>query len=456
MGCGIASLTPFIRPSWWQVVVFSCALIQLLNWSQVCGEELISPLPESRPADISTPVALDTWISNAPPAPTTPPLAASGKADKNTVDGKTHEDGWWNGDLHIVPYGIGWLNVAYDSQRTSPGPFTLFANSRDIEPHDAFHVNIRATRLGLNFTGPDIELWKVTGRVEIDFFGAALTENRAGVLLRQAYAEMRYEGWRILGGQTNDVISPLNPNMLNYGVAYSAGNIGFRVPQLRLDHQWQPAEQIRLTSQGSLNRTLITDFADTTAQEGHDAGWPTVMARWAIAWLPADDPQRVWEIGVSGHVGQEAVDFETFPVQQDRIFNSWSLNADIRLPFTLQFGVQGEFFIGQTLSTFLGGINQGIDPISRNSIQAVGGWADVWWRFHESWHWHAGYGIDDPRDEQLSANRRARNQLFFTNVVWDISPHLSMGVEISRWDTSFMNQSPGQTWRGEMAMRYTF
>lgn len=385
-------------------------------------------------------------------------LASWTQTDRETYAYAVREDGFWHGDIHVVPYGIGWLNMAYDTQRTSPGPFTLFANSAQVEDEDAFHLNVRATRLGLDFTGPDVGPWQMTGKVEIDFFGAALTENRAGLLLRQAYGEWHDGPWRLVGGQTNDVISPLVPSTVNYATVLAAGNIGFRSPQLRVDYQTESVRGWRFTSQTSINRTIVTDFADTSVllQEGHDAGWPTIMARTALAWLPTDDPAQAWEFGVSGHVGQIAVDFELPPIEQDRKFRSWSLNADLRLPFTPWFGVQGEFFTGETLSTYLGGINQGVDALLRTSIGSTGGWGELWWKFRDDLQLHVGYGTDDPWNDRLSFGRRTRNQVIYGNVLWDVSPHLNTGVELSHWDTGFVGLAPGHAWRVEMAVKYRF
>ena len=49
----------------------------------------------------------------------------------------------------------------------------------------------------------------------IDFQNSVLTtENKATVLLRHAYAEVKDDDFRFLVGQTWDVISPLTPGML--------------------------------------------------------------------------------------------------------------------------------------------------------------------------------------------------------------------------------------------------
>ena len=54
---------------------------------------------------------------------------------------------WTKGDFKIVPYGILWGNTAYETERTSPGVYTLFVPSADTEGEvfrfdfDSIHVS---------------------------------------------------------------------------------------------------------------------------------------------------------------------------------------------------------------------------------------------------------------------------------------------------------------------------
>ena len=58
-------------------------------------------------------------------------------------------------------------------------------------------------------------------------------ENKPTIMLRHAYVEVKDDDFRFLAGQTWDVISPLNPNMLMYSVGWDGGNIGYRRAQFR-------------------------------------------------------------------------------------------------------------------------------------------------------------------------------------------------------------------------------
>ena len=74
---------------------------------------------------------------------------------------------------------------------------------------------------------------KVGGKVEIDFQRQIDVENKASLLLRHAYVEVKDDEFRLLAGQTWDVISPLCPGVLFYSVGWDGGNIGYRRPQFR-------------------------------------------------------------------------------------------------------------------------------------------------------------------------------------------------------------------------------
>ena len=358
-----------------------------------------------------------------------------------------------------MPCGIGWLNVAFESSRTATGAFTLFVQSETLQGEPSFIINARATRLGFDVTGPVILGANTTGKIEFDFTGLAETENRSGVLLRQAYGEFKIDGFRFLAGQTWDVISPLIPNTVNYAVGWAGGNIGYRRAQIRGERFCELPAGHKLTVQASLDRSIVSDFAGAPDIQGEDAGWPTVMGRVALSAPQRAAGQWFAEAGLSGHIGQEGVDFKTTPLTDDSRFLSWSFNADLRFGIDKVWGVQGEFFLGDVLGTFLGGINQGIDPVTRQGIHSIGGWGEFWFYVTPQVHVHTGCGIDDPDNNDLGFapdGRRSQNQFFFANTWLDITPKFDVGGELSWWKTQFIGLEKGEAVRAEVAFRYNF
>ena len=56
-------------------------------------------------------------------------------------------------------------------------------------------------------------------------------------------------------------------------------------------------------------------------------------------------------------------------------------------------------------------------------------------------HSHFGYGVDNPRDADLSAisGGRTRNEVIFANIMWDVTKNFQVAFEYSHWDTDYIN-----------------
>ena len=127
------------------------------------------------------------------------------------------------------------------------------------------------------------------------------------------------------------------------------------------------------------------------------------------------------------------------------------------MPITERFGVQGEFFTGENLGAYLGGILQGVDLTTTQTICSTGGWIDFWYDWNCRWHSHAGYTIDDPFDEDLSAaSARIYNQAYYANLTYDVTKKFMLGFEVSSWKTLYKAQRPGESVRCEFVAKYGF
>jgi hypothetical protein len=315
-----------------------------------------------------------------------------------------------------------------------------------------FFLDTRRTRLGLDVIGPRIAACgnaQSSGKVEIDFHGEFVAENRPGVLLRHAYGEIKNEEFRLLAGQTWDVVSPLYPSMLSYSVLYAQGNIGYRRAQVRLERYVSLPTDQQLTLQMSINQNVINDFTDDPGVEPESVGWPLIEGRVAYS-----DDTRDWiagpvSLGFSGHIGEQGFDFVTvgpplnLPPQDDARIRTWSLNVDLRVPITNQSGFQGEYFMGENLSTFLGGIAQGVCPCLRRPIRSHGGWVELWHDWSPDYQSHLGFGVDDPNGNDMLFGR-TYNQVLFANIVHDVTEFLIIGFELSLNKTTFKETRPGE------------
>jgi hypothetical protein len=399
---------------------------------------------------------------------TAEPAGAEPAAEFYTLDelrAEMKKLAWTKGEYKIVPYGALWGSALYATERTSPGPYNLFVLSPTTEGEPDFEIDTRRTRLGLDVTGPTVPLFggaQSGAKVEVDFFGfqppfavlpVAGIENRTGVLLRHAYAEVKNDDWHLLAGQTWDLISPLNPGTASYCVGWDGGNIGYRRMQIRLDRYLHVSDACMVSLQGAICQNVITDANSTSKPES--VNWPIVEARLGFTLgdlCPGGQPVTC---GFSGHIGEQGFDFTPGP-NNDRI-RTWSINGDLRVPITERFGFQGEFFTGDNLGTFLGGVGQGVNLVTQAGIRATGGWVEAWYDWTPRLHSHTGYGIDDPLDSGITAAAgRTYNQFLFGNLFFDVTKKLILGFEVTSWKTQYKAQLPGDAVTFEFSGQYGF
>jgi len=378
------------------------------------------------------------------------------------MDATAKKHAWRKGDFTITPYGYLWGNMVYETEQSYVGSYALFIRSAQTAGDDNFVVDGRNTRVGIDVAGPRLWLFDCAqsgGKVEFDFQGAFVTENKAGVLLRHAYWEVKNDDFRILMGQTWDVISPLYPGTIMYSVYWGAGNIGYRRAQLRGERYLHFSPVSMITLQGSLNVSIVSDFTSTTDDiESDHGGWPVIEGRAAWTLGHRGKGCQPVVVGASGHIGNQDFDFgPTSPLPGEYVRPTWSINADFQVPVTHRLGVQGEFFTGENLGTFLGGILQGVDINTARPIRSTGGWVELWYDWSPRWHTHSGFTIDDPFDDDITtASGRIYNSAYYANLVYDVTKQFQMGVEVSSWKTLFKNQEPGESVRLEFMAKYGF
>lgn len=371
---------------------------------------------------------------------------------------------WKKGDFTITPYGYLWANSVFSTERTNPGSYTLFVQSASRQPESEFIVDARNTRIGFDVIGPRIaclDCAQTGGKLEVDFqnspitssTGVPSTENKATILLRHAYFDVKTDEYRFLAGQTWDVISPLWPGMLMYSVGWDGGNIGYRRAQFRGERYFAFSDTSLITTQLSINQTVFPDA--TTNIVGEAPNWPILEGRtaWTIGYRGKDCLPIV--VGVSGHIGDQQADVAGVGLNQSR--RTWSGNIDFRYPITERLGFQAECFTGENLGAFLGGIGQGINPITLDTVRSSGGWCEVWYDWTPVLHSHVGYSVDDPVNNDVAfAGGKTYNQFYFGNVVYDVTKNFIVGIEASSWKTIYYDLRPGDSVRCEFVAKYGF
>jgi hypothetical protein len=378
-------------------------------------------------------------------------------------------------ECKFKPYGFVKLDAVHDDKRVYPssGNYIVYVPSEKTvhQKHESFSMTARQTQLGLYILAPETYSWVAKGRVEMDFYGDGTAhENKAEPLLRQAYVELTKGNYDIIAGQTNDLISPLAPNTLNYTVGWDAGNIGYRRPQLRFTYTYPVNAQNKLIGAIAAVRykgLSNEDIDGDSKNDGEDAGYPTIQGRlaWATKQLFCTEKESVF--GISGHYGQEKIDWSMFDTNikgyHQRSPKTWSINADYEVPLTKRLALKGEWFYGSNLDDYFGGIGQGINTLTTgkvgslvpvdeqftSNIQSMGGWTQLTYQYNK-WKYNVGAGIDDPRNSDLSTAStaskamRSRNTFYFGNFYYNLIPPVNLCLEYSHWDTKYKGFADGK------------
>jgi len=392
---------------------------------------------EKQVADLKKEAATTPAPGPAPAAPAEPP------AKKNV---------WSNLDIQMYGYVKG--DASYDTSRTNPGNFVLWVDSEATRSNDdEFNLTANQTRLGFNIAGPASETMKASGKIEFDLFGNYASENKAKLQMRHAYMTLLWPqtDLSLIVGQTWDVISPLNPNTLNYSVLWDVGNVGYRRPQIRLTKGLPLNDKVSLKLEGAIVRTIgRTD--PTNSETGEDEGFPTLQGRVSVA-FPFIGPKPT-VLGLSGHNGREQYDLDNTGRNAD--FDSQGIFLDVFMPVTKWLTLQAELFSGENLDTYFGGIGQGVNTTTLHEISSKGGWLAASLGPWSKWAFNVGAGVDDVDADDVAVGARTLNSCVFANTIYSWNKHVQAGFELSRWNTDYRGPGDADDTRMQMSFIYNF
>jgi len=353
-------------------------------------------------------------------------------------------------------YGHIKLDASYDTSRTSVGNFARWVESEEmLEDDDQFNMTHKETRLGLKLKGPNVGSATTSGLVEVDLYGSA-AENKAEFMLRHAYLKVNWPAWdmSLLAGQTWDVISPLNPATLNYSVAWWAGNIGYRRPQIRLTKNFQCSDDVRMKVDVAASRSIGRASGFDPGDSGEDWKFPGLQGRVGVTFPLLDGKPTT--VGVSGHYSKEEYDTEQTG-KKNKYFHSWSANLDLTLPVNDRLTFKAEAFTGANLDSYLGGIGQGVNLTTFDEFRSVGGWLAASLGPWGKWRGTVGTSIESvDGDDVTAANTRRQNRSIFGNVIYSINEKTSIGFELSNWNTKYEDLKGGDSLRAQTSFIYRF
>jgi len=385
-------------------------------------------------------------VKSAISKPTPSPTAPAPADNKNAIS-----------KYDVKIYGFIKLEAIRDNTEVTKGDWMLYANKGGTPQsrQEVFTMNARQSRIGLKMAGPTMGTnGKSNALMEVDFAGgfpnSSTAARQPNIRLRNAWVEMVYPKWEIRFGQDWALISSPFPNTANGVVLGCVGNLWMNYAQLAFTLKEKP-----MKFSFSINRPMAGDLKYEEFSSGDldpvDNGEKTAMP-----WLMS----RTWmtlgklTASVSGHYGSKKINDLA---AHGHIVSTYSANADIVYKIG-KFSFTTRGFYGENLNSFLGGINQGYttDSTSVNNIAAAGGWAQLMYDFSDSWSATLGGGIDDPKNDDLKAGMRERNEMVYTNVSYKIQKAVELIGEVDYLRTMYVDAETGRNVRVQFASYFRF
>ena len=355
------------------------------------------------------------------------------------------------------------LNANYNTHTMVVGSIPGFVQIRSSATTAQFNVSPGNTYLGVTAAPPRFGPVQLEAKFDMDFRSNApyLNENAFLPLVRDLYLQATWSRLSILIGQASDVISPRASTTLNfYPLSFIPGDIGDYRPQIRVEWRQPVSDLFEIAFQGAIAQAVQT-FQVGGSVQATQTGLPDFQGHLGLAFGPErpDGGPRLFECGVAGHVGRRQVvltDTGAPPPGEVRQYGSWSFVADGSLRLGESTLIEGEYFIGQLLGDYSGAIFQTVDPVKKVPIRARGGWAQVTQQLGTRWTVHAGFGTDDPFDQDLATAERRTNQEVFGNALFRIIGGLRVGLELSWWATQWVDNPTATAFRVETAALFAF
>jgi len=294
------------------------------------------------------------------------------------------------------------------------GDYVLYIDNDDWD--GAFAMTAEDTRFGAK-----LEMGAVKGCVEGDFHGDDDTGGLAGdVLLRHAYVTLDLgNDMTLLAGQTDDVFSPLNPDVLNYTVGWNAGNVGYRRPQFRWE--WAPESGLIEGVQAALSdpQTRLIGFPNIQARVGFRLSENLLLGGSIVT----------GKMNVGGAASAE-----------EDIFG---LSVDVKAKLGEKLAIVGEWFTGHNLGAvgntpgYMGNIGYNLGD--GDEIGCDGLWAAVVLKPIDKLTVNAGLMFETNDDDDIAAGDRSDNSCIFGNAIWHLNENTDAGIEVSKWETELAN-----------------
>lgn len=311
-----------------------------------------------------------------------------------------------------------------------------------------FNMTAKETRLGAKLRGPDFGEGKVTGLAEFDFYGDfSATSGRHAYQMRsrQLYLQYSQDDWSLLAGKTWETYLTTFPQTLNFTYYNLLGQLGLRKNQIRLTKNIKIDEASSFIVKAALAESVGGlhggDLDGDGIDDGAESNRPSF--EYALTYVTPvlnDEPAK---FSFSGFVGQETADTNGDGSDQD--FDTYAVIGGLEFPLTDQFTLKGSIWTGTNLDGAWGGIGQGINTTTHDTIDACGGWAQLGFQATDKLKLNLGYSIDNPKDDDLPAGGRSENSSYLINALYSFTPSFILGFEYMHLETGYKGAADEET-----------
>lgn len=313
---------------------------------------------------------------------------------------------------------------------------------------------VRQSILGLEAFGPMVAGARSSANIQFDLAGGFSSVQNgvtSGLLrIRTGAVRLDWKHFSAVAGQDTLFLAPETTtsfaSLAVPALSYS-GNLWSWVPQLRFEYRIGASETSQFTLQGGILDAL-TGEAPTAEYlrrptAGENSRRPGYGAR--VAWSHRT-MGRDLTIGAAGYYSRQDWGFA-------RTVNSWAAMSDWSFPLSSWLKLTGEFYRGQSLGGFGGGVGRSVlfsgvqaDPATVvRGIDDVGGWAQLKFMPAPKLEFNTAIGQDNPFSKQLRAASSflafnnplwSRNRSGFVNAIYRPRSDLLLSVEFRRIQTA--------------------
>ncbi len=367
----------------------------------------------------------------------------------------------------VTVYGTLLLNSVYNTASMNITDIPLFTakqGSDGLGNDKTFAMTARQSRLGMRYESQsEIAGGRLSGQVEIDFLGGKAPFGNGVDMdlprLRLAFGRMDWKNFSLEAGQDWVIFAPLNPTSLAEFAIPSlsaSGNPWIRLPQFRIEAHGSLGGRLKFLAQIAAIDPDMGDYNTTVFSAARPPGIgergraPGVESRLA---LTAKHSDRDFTVGFSSHYTHGKNSGTVANVTEQLSLDSWGAAIDYTLPFTKKFNLTGELYTGRALGIFSVASGEAIQPVGTlgdRGVRSSGGWTQAQFNFTTKWQVNLAYGIDSPTVRDIPVGLRTRNQSYMGNIMYKLSPHVTVASEYRRILTDFRNQAAANE-RGDSA-----